>query len=137
MVLGFAAFLMSCQTTNEPLSFSGQTIAYYGGGHGVQVEYYAPSGRSHLWYPGNPRSVPGWWKTENDGNTICFRYASSVYNPVSNRYLGDWDCKSADRNRLGVQFTCSGDPFRLASGKIPFALDKGRGQLRQLKENCS
>jgi len=136
-LLSFATLIASCQTSSEPIAFGGNTIVFYDGKHGIQVEYYSASGRSHLWYPGNDRSIPGRWRLRSDRNEVCFKLPSNVYNPVTNKQLGSWDCKSLDRLKRNVRSSCSGDPFRLAGGKIPFVLEKGRGQLGELKKTCS
>lgn len=129
--------LASCQTSSEPIEFGGNTIVYYDDSHGIQVEYYRSNGRSHLWYPGNDRVLPGQWRLRSDVNEICFKHPSYAYNPVTKKRLGPWDCKKLGRVKNGIRSICSGDPFRLASGKIPFVLEKGRGQLNQLKATCS
>lgn len=129
-------FLAACQSSSAPLDFKGNTIAFYDGRHGIQIEYYASNGRSYLWYPGNTRTLQGrWQKREADGK-VCFKYPSYARNPVENKRLGDWNCKSASSLKAAQRFTCSGDVYNLSSGKIPFVLEKGRGQLAQLKRAC-
>lgn len=137
LFLAASIALASCQTSSAPLEFGGNTVVYYGGGHGIQVEYYSRNGRSQLWYPGNSKTLPGWWKQQSDGQEVCYRHPSYARNPVSGKNEGDWKCKSAVPTRLGVVANCSGDPFKLASGKIPFVLKKGRSQLAEIKRICS
>jgi hypothetical protein len=132
-----AVFLMFSPASSQPLEFSGRTLVFYGGGHGIQVEYYARNGRSYLWYPGNSRSVRGQWKNSSGGSHVCFRYPANTYDPVKNKQLGDWNCKSKAKVQRMAKSTCKGDPFRLSSGKVPYALKRGRGQLGQIKEKCS
>ncbi|MES0811063.1 hypothetical protein ABLO27_16370 [Roseibium sp. SCPC15] len=138
LALGLAAFVSSCQTASEiPTDLSGSTILFYNQAHGVQVEYFSQNGRTHLWYPGNSRSLPGKWKTELDGKLICFGYPSNSYNPVTKERGGGWKCRPMRDFQRNVRQTCKGDVFKLASGKIPYVLNKNRSQLNDLKKTCS
>jgi len=132
-----AVFLMPSLASSEPLEFSGRTLVFYGGGHGIQTEYYARGGRAYLWYPGNSRSVRGQWKYSSGGSHVCFRYPANTYDPVKNKQLGDWNCKSKAKLQRMAKATCKGDPFRLSSGKVPYVLKRGRGQLGQIRKKCS
>jgi hypothetical protein len=138
LAIALTALVASCQTTADvPTDLGGTTVLFYNQAHGVQVEYYTKNGRSYLWYPGNSRSLAGKWKKEMDGKLICFSYPSNSYNPVTKERGGDWKCRLTRNFERHVTQTCKGDVFRLASGKIPFVLKKGRSQLNDLKKTCS
>lgn len=138
IALGLAALVGACQSTAEvPEELGGHTVLFYNQAHGVQVEYFTRSGRTFLWYPGNPRSLPGRWKTEMDGKLICFGYPKNSYNPVTKKRGGGFNCRLMIDFERNVTQTCKGDVFNLASGKLPYVLKKGRGQLADLKKVCS
>lgn len=100
-----------------------QFVAPENGGHGVQVEYHAPDGRSYLWYPGNERPLQGWWevRTANDQTArLCYRYGENTYNPVLHTTGGAWECGKESWVYLGV--SVKGDVFGLKSGRLPYRL---------------
>jgi hypothetical protein len=93
------------------------------GGHGSQIEYHAADGRSFLWYPGNQRPVQGRWKVEQGQSGVpllCYQYGANTYNPVLGTRGGAWKCERQNWVSLGDAF--EGDPFRLASGRVPFVI---------------
>jgi hypothetical protein len=101
--------------------FPGKTGLAYDFFHGNQVEYYAPDGKSFLWYPGNTKIVTGDWQVRDQ--EICFKYESSSVNPATGKPGGDFDCEplaTAEANRLD---TAEGDVFHLgSSSSVPRAL---------------
>ncbi|MBD0416219.1 hypothetical protein [Oryzicola mucosus] len=114
---------------------SGQTIQAWNGGHGTQVEYLAANGRSYLWYPGNDKVVVGSWSVRNrDQKTIgggsyqipeiCYTYSKATYNPVTGESGGELECSPLSTFSIYINEMAPGDPFRLASGSVPFPLDK-------------
>ncbi len=113
---------------------AGKTILSWDGGHGTQVEYLAPGGRSYLWYPGNQAVVAGTWSLRNrelkefGGGSyqrpeICYNYSNASYNPVTGK-SGGLECSELSNFSIYIEEMAPGDPFRLASGKVPFPLDK-------------
>jgi hypothetical protein len=97
------------------------------GGHGTQVEFHSKQGRVFLWYPMNTRLVTGQWevRTNSAGKpNICYKYQSNSFNPMTGQLGGDWECSATNWVRLGDAI--QGDPFGLASGRLPFAIpDRG------------
>lgn len=97
------------------------------GGHGTQVEYHSPDGKVFLWYPGNQHPVQGRWKVEDRQSgkpLLCYQYGVKTYNPVLRQRGGAWRCERQNWVYLGTAF--AGDPFHLASGRLPFVIpDRG------------
>lgn len=143
VVLGFGPVLSGCVPTDVPAGGSATGLqmtvpaarSYYGGhtflsydpGHGAQIEYLDPNGASFLWYPGNRSVLVGAWKLDGfyGGRPgICFRYGANTYNPVTQARGGDWDCVVGSFHTLFVEERLVGDPFNLASGKLPYVLGK-------------
>ena len=108
---------------------SNATALTIGGGHGTQIEYLSADGTTDLWYPTNGRTVPGYWKVIDFAPGlpgICFLYGSNTYNPVTREGGGAWECDSPLKEYLSrVTQLIDGDPFRLATGKVPFVLPRG------------
>ena len=99
--------------------------------HGSQVEYLASDGTAYLWYPGNQRIVVGQWRTHGPdrGETfgsICFRYGANTFNPATNRSGGSWNCVNGGLHIILEDQYTRGDPFLLASRRLPFVLHKNR-----------
>lgn len=113
----FANGPMQFGTVDRDFPRAGMTYATHDPFHGVQVEYFAPGGRAHLWYPGNTRTVTGEWAVR--GNDLCFRYQANSYNPVTGQQGGEWDCRNRARAAQTVVSMDQGDPFALASGRVP------------------
>jgi hypothetical protein len=117
--------------------FSGQTMMSYDPGHGTQVEYIAPNGRTYLLYPGNKVIVHGSWKlARTDKPTIfnlCFKYPSNSYNPVTKQSGGAWECQIAGFYLRGIADHAKGDVLGLAkSSAVPFVLSRARTSLSAL-----
>jgi hypothetical protein len=92
--------------------------------HGVQIEYHAPNGQSFLWYPGNTRPVIGRWEVRSAANgepILCYSYGQNSYNPVT-KQIGGGECKTGYEAMLFQSFAFVGDPFDLASGRLPFVI---------------
>lgn len=102
----------------------GKTVVFFDRSHGTQVAYYTTNGREYLWYPGNRRSLLGFWKTANQ--QICFRYPNSSINPVTGVAGPEWECSSLRAFSSDIIETVDGDIFSLASGSIPFVMDTRR-----------
>jgi len=115
-------------------TYSGRTIIYYDQSHGTQVEYYSPKGRAYLWYPGNRRAVPGLWQVQ--GENICFQYGPNTYNPVTRTRGGKWECKPMAPHKKWMTGSCRGDVFKLATGRIPYRLIRGRAALNAVSARC-
>lgn len=107
-----------------PLAYAGRTIVFHDPFHGTQVEYYAANGDTFLWYPGNRRSLKGRWERRPATEEVCFRYGPRTYNPVTGSAGSRWSCIAQASHRASARGSCAGDPFKLASGRLPFALAK-------------
>ncbi len=96
-------------------------------GHGTQIEYFAPEGKAYLWYPKNPRAVRSFWRLARNGDTysICFKYPSRSYNPVTREHGGRWECRLLAMLVSRITESRRGDIFRLVSGRLPFPLAAG------------
>jgi len=121
---------------------AGNTILSWDGKHGTQVEYLAPGGRTYLWYSGNLAVVTGTWSLRNrempewGGGSyqrpeICYVYSGATYNPVTKKSDGQ-ECSPLSYFSIFINEMAPGDPFRLASGKVPFILDKRSATLDAL-----
>jgi hypothetical protein len=106
---------------------SGTTAWSLSAGFGTQIEYLAPDGTSDLWFPGNTGTVPGQWKVVEaaSGETaMCFLYSANSYDVIARQRGGSWECRPLQAYLKNLFGLVSGDPFRLANGKIPFVLAK-------------
>ena len=94
--------------------------------HGFQVNYLGRGGRAWLWYPGNLVGVPEEYKQEtvSGREAICFRHPSTSYNPVTKTRGGGFACLPLEFQRKLIVAALAGDPFRLASGRVPYRLDR-------------
>lgn len=104
------------------------------GPHGTQVEYHAPSGRAHLWYPGNRRGVPSNWKVVEDGSGfgICWRYPVTSRNGITGEAGGQFECTPMKSYLPGIVEILEGDPFNLNGGGVPFPLPRGLKRAAEL-----
>lgn len=110
-----------------------QTVVFFDDFHGTQVAYYKSDGREYLWYPGNQRSLLGYWRTTPD-EQICFRYPDSSINPATGVAGPEWECNSLANHSARIVEITEGDIFNLASGQIPFVMESSRKyQLTELK----
>lgn len=89
--------------------------------YGVQVEYFAPDGKSYLWFRGNKRSVPSEWKVTQDGfaRELCFRYGPNTRDAITGTRGGKWECRKMFAGDMSVVSFIPGDPFNLAKGTVP------------------
>jgi hypothetical protein len=111
-------------------SIGGTTTMSYSSGHGTQVEYVAPNGKTYLWYPGNANILKGQWKVE-DGN-MCFAYGANSYNPVT-KQRGGWECEPVGVYQGSISQQVSGDPMGLAGRRaVPFDLTGRASTLDQI-----
>ena len=120
-----------------------RTIIERQGAHGWLAEYSTEDGRVFMWYPGNRKVMPGFWKVESVPVTlrnqsfstihICFQYPTG-YNYVENKPGKNWDCWPASesiaypenrKNNNGLEVR-EGDVFNLQTGKIPFVLKRNQ-----------
>lgn len=65
--------------------------------------------------------------------TICTKYGASTYNPVTGSTGATPDCTDVTDYKIHTEALAPGDPFHLASGKVPFFL-KGRGPVPTLDQ---
>lgn len=101
-----------------------RTYLSFSGAHGFQVTYLAAGGASHLWYPGNQQALKGAYKRDTIGgrDAMCWRYGAQTYNPVTKQGGGKFACQSMELTRKTVVAQLRGDPFGLATGKLPYRL---------------
>lgn len=115
-------------------TLSGRTIFFSDDSHGTQIEYFAENGEAYLWYRGNRAANVGEWRSyapqveKNPGPPIgigiggiavCFRYSPRSYNPVTNRFGGQWQCEESTLFAERITAIVDGDPFNLQSGTLP------------------
>ncbi len=110
---------------------AGTTSMFYERGHGTQIEYLAPNGKSYLWYPGNRIVLMAPWRQQ--GNRICYRYAGNTYNPVTGSRGGKWNCMPLASYRSMLVEQKSGDVFGLAKQTtVPFVLPRTKTTIGKL-----
>lgn len=101
-----------------------RTLRYFDFAHGVQIEYMAPDGSAHLWYPLNGRVVRGQWLAAVvDGEArLCFAYRGRTIDPVTGSTNGQ-SCSPAASYLAQVDIYDSrpGDAFGL-TGRVPFRI---------------
>lgn len=144
LYLAFAAILMSCGAGLSPAerealaeeavtSIGGATLVSYDPFHGTQIEFHDPEGFAMLWYPGNTVIVPSYWKIDSTGYEpeICYLYPSSSFNPVTEEFGGDWDCRGLEGSINGNDWY-EGDPFNLRSSALPFVLRRDGSSLEEI-----
>lgn len=111
----------------------GKTVVFFDESHGTQVAFFETTGREHLWYPGNQRSLLGFWRTTPD-KQICFRYPNSSINPVTGVAGPEWECSAINHHSARIVEVADGDVFNLSSGQIPFVMEqRKRYGLAQLQ----
>jgi hypothetical protein len=109
----------------------GSTNMTFDSGHGTQVEYLAPNGGAHLWYPGNSVVLHGQWKKQ--GANLCFKYGPNTYNPVTHVYGDKWECEPNGVYTSRLVEQAKGDPLHLGSrSAVPYPLPRNRVTLEQL-----
>ncbi len=94
--------------------------------HGFQVNFISSGGDAWLWYPGNAASVPEEFKADKirEQRVLCWRHPSNSRNPVTNKSGGGFACEPLLFAKKRVVSELRGDPFRLASGAVPFRLSR-------------
>ncbi|MBN9886679.1 hypothetical protein [Salipiger abyssi] len=106
----------------------GYTVATDSVGNGIQIEYFAPDGRSYLWYPGNRSVVQAQYRyglvIPRDGSagrigTIEFLYPSNSIDRTGRRG-GKWEARGISDYRVYVMASRKGDIFNLSSGEVPY-----------------
>lgn len=106
----------------------GYTVATDSAGNGIQIEYLAPDGRSHLWYPGSAAAVSGRYRygvlLPEDGSAGRISDVGFLYPAASRDALGraggDWQEREIGDYRSYVIASMPGDVFGLASGRVPY-----------------
>lgn len=126
--------LAGCQTSPAPDPDAGKTYPTAGNTylthspqHGYQVNYIA-QGRAWLWYPGNQRAVPEKWRQKTIAGDvfICWTHPANTYNPVLQLPGGDEMCVPRAPARRRVVSVLPGDVFDLASGRVPYVLNRDK-----------
>ena len=92
--------------------------------HGFQVVYLDSDGRSWLWYGGNSEAVSGRWRVDLRQDAVCWTYPANTINPVVPTASGRELCEALNFARRTIVASLSGDPFRLKTGRLPYARDK-------------
>lgn len=101
-----------------------RTWLSYDRGHGFQVNYLGSNGQAWLWYPGNTAAVPEIWRVREDGAAVCWLHPTNSWNPVTKQRGGKESCMAIPTMRKITVASLPGDPFDLASGKVPYPLDR-------------
>lgn len=103
-------------------------------GPGTQVEFLAEDGWSYLWYPGNRSVVRGQWTLHHwyDKYAICFRYSAATRKPMTRDPRDSFDCTLLSDYAPTVAEKREGDPFNLASGRLPFVLVRDKTTIDDL-----
>lgn len=130
----------STMAVNTPLTdlVSDKTVLTFGP-HGTQVEYHAPNGQAFLWYPGNTAVVSADWKIQLDNRpeNICWKYQTRSYNPLTGQPGGTWGCNNAPSYKNDIAQILDGDPFDLASGRVPYRMGKGAYDAEDLARKAN
>ena len=124
-----------------------RTRMVWGAGHGTQVSYSRSDGATFLWYPGNGVVLPGQWMTkavtgplrgrEQTVISLCYKYGSNTYNPVTGTTGGDWTCYPAGIWLSTIVESRAGDIFGLSlSSRPPFVLARERTTLQALLQRA-
>ncbi|MFT6772497.1 MAG: hypothetical protein ACJA1L_000201 [Paracoccaceae bacterium] len=102
------------------------TYLSFSKGHGFQVNFIAPEGKSWLWYPGNRAGLPEDYKlgTVSGQKAICWRHPSGSYNPATRTGGGAFQCSNLAFEQRTIVAAPPGDPYALATGKLPYRLDR-------------
>lgn len=118
------------------LEFGGWTTMFYERGHGTQIEYLAPNGKSYLWYPGNNVVLMAPWQKKP--KQICYLYGTNTYNPVTGSRGGKWQCTSLSTYTGMVAEQAKGDVFGLVEAArkntVPFVLRKSKTTIARLSK---
>lgn len=104
-----------------------RTYLSFSKGHGFQVNHLRADGRAWLWYPGNKSGVPEEYKVQTSPTgtaLICWRHPTNSYNPVTKTRGGDFACQPLDFAQRTIIAELPGDPFKLASGQVPYPLER-------------
>jgi hypothetical protein len=114
-----------------------KTIMSYDRGHGTQVEFIAPNGKTYLLYPANKAIMKGDWKLERTDKpgvfSLCFRYPGNSYNPVTRSRGGNWDCQLAGFYLTGLAEIVPGDVLGLSRrAQVPFVLARSKTTIANL-----
>lgn len=104
----------------------GKTYLSFSSAHGFQVNYLTAGGQAYLWYPGNSVILPEDYKRDvvAGRQALCWRHRRNTYNPVTKQRGGAFACTPLDMARKTIVAEVSGDPFKLASGTLPYRLDR-------------
>lgn len=97
------------------------TIKSWDDSYGTQIEYHGSDGRTWLAFPGNTRSVLGFWELRGPaGNpSLCYRYPNSR-DAITGDPGDDWECGSAAL-RLTDDEIVDGDVLGLERrGRAPY-----------------
>lgn len=119
------------EVLSRPITFpdypkANMTYLSFSQGHGYQVNFIAPGGQAWLWYPGNVRGVPEEYKRDrvNGVDALCWRHPKQSFNPVTGQSGGRFACQSLVLSRKTIVAALPGDPFNLATGRVPYQLRK-------------
>lgn len=104
--------------------------------HGTQIEFHRNDGKSFLWYPGNTSAVLANWKVQSylgSSHEICWQYPSNSRNGITGlSSYGRFQCTPAFSHSNDISEILKGDPFGLATGKVPFRLERGKFKAAEL-----
>jgi len=92
------------------------TIKNWDDDYGTQIEYHGSDGRTWLVFPGNIRSVQGFWEIRGPAGkpSLCYRYPNSR-DAITGNPGDDWECGPVAL-RLTDDEIVDGDVLGLAQG---------------------
>ncbi len=138
-------------TQGEIEDFSNKTILFDSKDTGYGVQYFAPDGRTYLWFPGQLKIAIGTWSDQSSfvvGNPskspkshqdfafrkICFEFSGVPRAQIVTKSFGPKKCFHVQEYFPAVQEFTDGDFLSLASGQIPCRICPTDRQLSRLKK---
>lgn len=105
---------------------AGRTYLSFSQAHGFQVNFIVDDRSAWLWYPGNRVALPETYRLDHVKGVaaLCWQHPENTYNPVIQRPGGNYVCQSLDLSRRTIVSVLPGDPFKLATGRVPYPLQR-------------
>lgn len=117
-----------------------RTLLLHDGTQGTQIIYLGRSNKTYLWHPSSAQVIPGWWTTRATGeypDTICLRYGSEKYSPVTGKTDWNTQCTHVQRLLDKADQQVQGDVFGLAGrADVPFQLNPSKTTLPALAQRA-
>ena len=117
-----------------------RTVLLHDSAQGTQIIYLGRSNKTFLWHPSSAQVIPGWWTTRASGeypDTICLRYGSEKYSPVTGETDWNTQCTHVQRLLDKADQQVEGDIFGLsARTDVPFQLNSGKTTIPALAQRA-